>query len=150
MRIHKSAQQGMMLLESLIGLLIFSLGILALIGMQANAIRDTTETKYRSDASFLASRLAATIWTDRANYDDYLYNGTGTAPSKLDTWIGQLKNTLPGLDAGSSSFPSNGLAPKITEVATISGTTELAIELHWQLPGSDVIRQYRTTIFINN
>ena len=54
-----------MLIEALIGILIFSIGILALIGMQAAAIRNTADARYRSEASFLANR------SDRPHVDRY-------------------------------------------------------------------------------
>ena len=44
-----------MLLEALIAILIFSMGILALMGMQATAINTVSESKYRSNAGFLAT-----------------------------------------------------------------------------------------------
>ena len=39
-------QGGVMLLEVLIGILIFSIGILAMLGMQAIGMRNTVEAKY--------------------------------------------------------------------------------------------------------
>ena len=41
--------QGSVLLEGLLAVLIFSVGVLALIGMQANAINTISEVKYRTD-----------------------------------------------------------------------------------------------------
>ena len=47
-----AAQQGVVLLESLIAILIFSMGILALVGLQAAMISNTSNAKYRADASY--------------------------------------------------------------------------------------------------
>jgi type IV pilus assembly protein PilV len=44
-----------MLLEALIAILIFSFGILGLVGLQANAINLSTDAKYRADAALLAN-----------------------------------------------------------------------------------------------
>ena len=41
------SQRGMMLLEGLIAILIFSLGVLAMIGMQAVSVSQTSQAKYR-------------------------------------------------------------------------------------------------------
>jgi len=49
-------QKGATLLEALMGILIFSVGILALVGMQALAIKQMTDAKYRSDAGFFRER----------------------------------------------------------------------------------------------
>jgi len=50
-----SKQQGVMLLEALVGILIFSIGILAMLGMQAVGMRNTIDSKYRSEAAYLAN-----------------------------------------------------------------------------------------------
>lgn len=149
MSINKKYQQGVMLLEALMGLLIFSFGILAFIGMQANAISNTTETKFRSDASFLASQLSSQIWADKANVGSYVYTG-GAIPSKLTAWSDAVKGTLPGVGTvGSSSFEP-GMNPTILLTGSIGTTTELTITLHWKQPSATVIRQYQTVILVNN
>ena len=53
----RHAQSGVMLLEALIAILIFSLGILALIGLQATAISQSTDARYRSEAALLANDI---------------------------------------------------------------------------------------------
>jgi len=46
----KIQQTGSVVLEALIAILIFSIGILALIGMQATAINSVADAKYRNTA----------------------------------------------------------------------------------------------------
>ncbi len=62
MNFKKRHQQGSVLLEALIAILIFSIGILALVGMQASAINNVADAKYRSTAGFLANQIMGTIW----------------------------------------------------------------------------------------
>ena len=57
-------QRGVMLLEALIGLLIFSIGILAMIGMQAVSIRATAAATYRSEAAYLANQIINMMWVE--------------------------------------------------------------------------------------
>ncbi len=71
-------QQGIALLEALIALLIFSMGILAVIGLQANALRNTTEARLRIDASYFADQILGQMWVDRANLASYA--GSSTIP----------------------------------------------------------------------
>ena len=59
------AQKGVMLLEALIGILIFSLGVLGIVAMQATAIARLTDAKYRTEAAHLADRMIGTIWANR-------------------------------------------------------------------------------------
>jgi type IV pilus assembly protein PilV len=51
------AQRGVMLVEALIGVLLFSIGILAVIAMQSVAIREIGVSKMRADASYIADRV---------------------------------------------------------------------------------------------
>lgn len=53
----RSKQSGVMLLEALIAILIFSLGILGVVGMQASAVKANRDAKYRADAGLLANEL---------------------------------------------------------------------------------------------
>lgn len=52
-----------MLLEALIAILIFSMGILAIVALQAVSIKLAGDAKYRSDAALLAEELLAQMWT---------------------------------------------------------------------------------------
>ena len=59
-------QKGIMLLEALIGVLLFSIGIIAMMGLQANALATAGETKYRSEASFIAEEFISDMRNDNA------------------------------------------------------------------------------------
>ena len=50
-------QSGIVLLEALIAILIFSLGILALVALQAMSIKLTGDARYRASAALLAGNL---------------------------------------------------------------------------------------------
>lgn len=67
MKRTKTQQAGSVLLEALIAILIFSMGILALVGMQATAINNVADAKYRSTAGFLANQIVGTVWATRLN-----------------------------------------------------------------------------------
>ncbi len=58
----KKPQSGFALLEGLIAILIFSMAILGVVGMQATAIAKSSESQYRADAAFLANQLFAQMW----------------------------------------------------------------------------------------
>lgn len=79
-------QEGVALLEALIAILIFSLGVLGLMGLQASATKTATQSKYRIEAGHLATQRIADLWLDRTNLA--LYGGDETAstlPSGLIT-----------------------------------------------------------------
>lgn len=56
-------QSGVMLLEALIAILIFSLGILGVVAMQASAVAASRDAQYRSVASQLADELIGQMWS---------------------------------------------------------------------------------------
>lgn len=114
-------QSGALLLEALIAILLFSLGILSLVGMQAAAIGNVSEAKYRSDASFLANQLIGQIWVNRTNIADYAYGGSGAPPDVLTDWVDQVKASLPG---ASDNLPT----------VTILGGNTITVTLQWQRP----------------
>lgn len=60
----RDGQQGFALIEGLIAILIFSLGILGLFGLQATTTQATTLAKTRVEASFIASQRIAAAWGD--------------------------------------------------------------------------------------
>ena len=130
MRAPKS-QSGVMLIEALIGILIFSIGILALIGMQATAMRNTTDARYRSEAAFLATQIIGQMWVDRANLASYA--NAGYPPR--DKWVSQVGATLPGI-------PTDAPAPSIT----VGANNEVTVTIQWRQPGET---QTRRLEFVN-
>ncbi len=79
----KSAQQGVVLLEALIAILIFSMGILALVGLQAAMLKSASDSKYRADASYIAQQRIGQIWSDPDNAATYVEPNPGTDISAL-------------------------------------------------------------------
>lgn len=64
----RTRQHGGFLLEALVGILIFSLGVLGLVGLQGRAIGYTSDAAYRGEAAYLANGYIAKMWSDsRAN-----------------------------------------------------------------------------------
>lgn len=56
-----------MLLEALIAILIFSFGVLGLVGLQASMVKSTSDAKYRSTANYIAQQRIGEMWADPAN-----------------------------------------------------------------------------------
>jgi len=124
-----------MLIEALIAILIFSIGILAVVGMQGSAIKNVTDSKSRSDAALLANEIIAQMWADQGNLALYNYPGSGTIPARLGKispptgWIGRVVN-LPG---AASVLPKVTVPAPGTPAATASGAT-VQVQIFWQLP----------------
>ena len=130
MRIAKS-QAGVMLIEALLGILIFSIGILALIGMQATAIRNTSDARYRSEASFLATEVIGRMWIDIANLGNF-DKDYAPAFAARDDWATKVSATLPGVDLAGATAPT-------IEVDAVTG--EVTVTILWQQPGETTTRR---------
>ena len=131
-----------MLIEALIGILIFSLGILAMIGMQATAMRATIDAKYRSEAGFLANEIVGRRWVDRANLGTYATSAaspadcSGTPAAPPCAWIARVQQLMP--EATGTS------APEIS----VSGQ-QVTVTVRWKRPGDDVVSNHSVVTQIN-
>jgi len=139
------SQRGATLLEAMVGILIFSLGILALVGMQALAIKQVTDAKYRADASFLANQVIGEMWVKRssANFQlDYDYDGNGTPPAGLVNWVSSVQNSLPGITASSNQ-------PTVT-VAGAAPNWTVTVRVFWQPPAATANHNHVAIAYINS
>jgi type IV pilus assembly protein PilV len=127
MRTMRSKQEGVMLLEALLGILIFSLGVLALVAMQAVSVSTVSNARYRTEAAFLANDILGSAWVDRgaSNLDNYVYPG-GSAPP-LAAWSQKVQAQMPGSDV----YP-----PTITVVPMVDPPTgrTITITIQWRAP----------------
>lgn len=109
------AMRGFALIEGLIAILIFSLGILGLVGLQATTSQSTTLAKTRVDASFVASQRIAEIWGDVANI----------------ALKGETATAVPGLPHG-------------LRTTTITDTNLVTVSVTWKMPNDEEVYTYKT------
>lgn len=124
---HSPRQQGgSALLEGLIAVLIFSLGILALVGLQANSMRVVTDSKMRIDASNIAGQRIGEMWAKQGEIKSF---------EEEDTAVSEL--------------PDGKRTTTITGNATDGYV--VTVTLSWRIPGSDEDQNYTTvTQLISN
>ena len=131
-----AGQRGATLLEALIGILIFSVGILALVGMQALAIRHMADARYRSEASFFANEIIGRMWVNKGNLAAFEFTGSGTPPAAIENWVTSIQNTLPGVTSGANQ-------PTI-----VLAGSQVTVTVRWQLPGASEQHQHITVAYI--
>lgn len=145
----QTTQQGSALLEALFAVLIFSLGILALMALQAVSIKSSIDAKYRSDASYLVSQIIAQMWLDRSNIDSYAHYQTGpvcaftgspSANAKVTAWLTRVVSQLPGVASGKVQIQVS------TPLADIKRTK---VTLCWQGPQDSAAHNFTSTAEIN-
>ncbi len=72
----KSAQRGMVLIEAMVAILLFSIGVLAVVGLQTTMLQDAGSSKYRTDASYIAQQQLGLMYADLNGTLAGNYNGT--------------------------------------------------------------------------
>lgn len=151
---HASRQSGVMLIEALIAILIFSIGVLGIIGLQGSAVKASTDSKYRSEAALLANELIGRMWaSDRtqatlqtayssangAAYQQWAWAGTAATPGTTSAPAqGTVLGTLPG---ASANRPTVVIAPS---VGTVLPSSVVTITIFWQVPGDAAVHNYMT------
>src|SRR3989337_238276 len=73
-----STQQGVVLIEALVAILLFSVGVIAVAGLQATMVKNTSESKFRADAAYVAQRNIGELWVRPDSLP-----GDGTAVSSV-------------------------------------------------------------------
>jgi type IV pilus assembly protein PilV len=119
--------RGYMLIEVLVSFLIFSVGVLALVGLQARMGRAQTAAKARADASYLANELVGVMWSDMSHLSSY--SACASYARCLD-WQNKVAASLP---AGTG-----------TVVSVDAATGAVSIQIQWR-QGSDDTHTYTTT-----
>ncbi len=140
----RRAQQGAFLLEALIGILIFSLGILGIVGLQARAIRFTNDAEYRAEAMYLANSLISQMWTDdRATLKSKYDSTVGTGPG-YTAFVTRVNSALAGAIIATPPVVNvDGALPLPQANSTSSNVVQ--VQITWQLPGDVIVHNYTTT-----
>lgn len=116
---------GAVLVDGLVAILLFSIGILGVLGLQAVAIKQTGNAKYRTDAALYADRLIAQMWSGgKANLATDFSRG-GTA---FGAWQTQLAGSLPGVDANPPTVSFDG--------------SQVTIVVNWSSPDDGSVHHY--------
>jgi type IV pilus assembly protein PilV len=107
------AQRGVALLESLMALLIFSIGLLGLLGLEARVMNISVDSENRNRAALFAGEVASQMWMNAT-----VTPGTAAYTALLATVNDQTKGGLPG---------------GAVTVVPVAGTTNAAdITVTWQ------------------
>ena len=128
---NTSQQKGVVLIEALIGILIFSIGILALIGLQAVAIKNTVDSQNRIEAGFLVNEIVSRMWTTNANPSTYAFSSGTPSNTTLQTWVTKVGNTMPGVNSTAfTTSTGTGTSPSIA----LTGN-RVTVTVYWKAPG---------------
>jgi type IV pilus assembly protein PilV len=157
-------QQGMILIEALIGILIFSMGILALIAMQTAAISAQSDAQVRVEAANFANRMLGEIWlnvdrttsgTLQASLNAFAhqpagassscnFTGAASANALVTTWVNDLTT------GAGTNLP--GATPSMQQIVvdtTAGNFNSVKITVCWKSPNDAVARRHSIVSNIN-
>ena len=160
------SQHGSFLIEALVGILVFSLGVLAMVSLGTTAISAQSDAQYRTEAASLANEMASEL-SLRANripqataadtiaalnasllpFEHNVGGGVVTCPftanpsaqTLVTDWVTKVTAALPGVIA-------RGLQVDTTTLAAFSG---IRITVCWQGPTDKAVRSYTLVTYIN-
>lgn len=158
-------QSGIALLEALIGILLFSLGILAMVAMQAASVNAVADAQYRIEAVNVTNELLAQMWTtaDRTSAlnlqtsllafehqtsgapNECNFSGTSAANPAVIAWLNHLNS---GGVGGGPLLPGATAAMQQIEVDT-GASNRVTITLCWQAPNDTTPRRHTVVGYVN-
>ncbi len=164
-------QRGVFLIEALLGILIFSLGILSLVAMQTAAVSAQSDARYRIEAANLADQMVSEIWlnidrttaaTVQASLATFQLNATGAradcnfsggssglapgdspANSLVDNWVNTVSAPGTGLPGATASMQ------QITVTTGAGSFNQVSVTLCWQSPIDASPHRHTIVSFIN-
>jgi type IV pilus assembly protein PilV len=128
---HTQTQAGFTLVEALIAVLVLSIGLLGVAGLQLSSLRGNSDAARRSQATFLAYDIADRMRANRARAlaDDYNIALGDTTPAAggatlalrdLNEWRTAITATLP-----SGTNPASG------QITRLAGGAQFEITIRW-------------------
>jgi type IV pilus assembly protein PilV len=107
------AQYGVALLECLMAMLIFSVGLLGLLGLEARVMNISSDSENRNRAAMLASEVASQMW--------------------LNNTVDPLAPAIVAAEANAADQTQGGLPGGIVAVTAVPGIANAAdITVTWQ------------------
>jgi type IV pilus modification protein PilV len=161
MKHTRRRQSGFFLIEALVAILIFSLGVLGMVALGGTAMGAQTDARYRTDAAALADELASAIvlnvardtapnFTLSLNRFNHRTTGVNCNFTGADTdqpsgiaWATRVNTQGPGLPG----LPNANEQVLVDTSAT--GFNRVQITICWQAPNDQAPRRHVLVTYIN-
>jgi type IV pilus assembly protein PilV len=161
----QSRQGGMILIEALMAILVFSLGILGLVGVNALAAGTQSDAQYRNEANRLAERIINEMWVnvDRSNeatlaasVDSFEHRaavgacdaaaaGTASANPLITDWVATIAaGGMGGLPGSTNQMQQVSVNPP----PGTAGDKQVTVTVCWRAPSDIAVRRHVVTTYI--
>jgi type IV pilus assembly protein PilV len=117
-----SRDGGSALIESLLAVLVFSVGLLSLLALLTATLKESNNARYRSEASLLATDLVSRMWSGERSLQSLRQRFTPAA-DEYQRWLERVRSTLPGIT-------DNQNLPELL----IDDERTISLTLRWQIP----------------
>jgi type IV pilus assembly protein PilV len=125
----KQSNSGMVLLEVLISLLLFSFGVLGLVSVQVVATQNSVNSQDRAVASILANDMVSQMWIKNSS-------SVASITGEVNAWKLRVHDSV--------------LSNATGDVTDVGGLATITVT--WKAPsksGADHVNQYVTSVFVN-
>lgn len=117
-----SRRVGSALIESLLAILIFSVGLLSLLALLTATLKESDNARYRSEASLLATDLVSRMWSGERSLSS-LRQRFDPLADEYQRWLKRVQSTLPGVT-------NNKNLPELR----IDDERIITLTLRWRIP----------------
>ena len=164
MRRPITSQGGFFLIEALVAIAIFSLGILGMLSIAGIATNAQTDARFRSDAASLASDLASSIvlhadrttlaalQTSLLTYQnlpgggDCAFSGDLSANADVVSWRAKVSTAGPGLPG----LPgATATSEQVLVDTSAAGFNRVQITVCWKAPNDAAMRRHTLVTYVN-
>jgi type IV pilus assembly protein PilV len=133
---------GFMLLEVLIGILLFTIGALGISGLQAASIKAAAGSEYRSIAALQANDIIGRMWVSDRTFATLQANFSSSNGTVYLDWLNTVQ---------ASGLPGVADSPPTITFTTVAGgggssvSSSLAtVTIYWHAPGETGLHNYVT------
>ena len=130
----KRKEKGFFVLEVMIAMLVFGVGILGLLHVYTASIANNGDAQNRVTAAYLAQNIIGQMILDKGNLENYT-KGEGTA---YEAWKEDVNNSL----LGGEDNP-----PEIT-IEEVDGVKKATIKIYWKTTNNENVSKYETDTLI--
>ncbi len=130
------SSRGFALIEVLVSLVIFTLGVVGLVGMQTRALQASTDAQDRNIAALLANSLTSEMWVVKS---------TAPGDSVVTAWKAQVEASLPN---GEGDVMQNTAGTDATISVKWLSPTRKPVSSDPANPGGEEKNQFITKVVI--
>jgi type IV pilus assembly protein PilV len=145
LRLPLHRQHGFSLVEVLVAIVVFSMGVLGLMKLQATAVRMSTDARQRAEATFLADQLLARMLiADPSTAASFAHKPDGSVPcaptgaastnAVVADWLTQVTATLPRAAAAEQQV-----------IVSTGAATDVTVRLCWKNAETDTPHMFEIT-----